>query len=400
MGDNPAFLILRWQALTTRNNLRDLVNEHKIDIVVTIFTVALAGMYLAETVVRNAATLRAAWPVVVMSALGASAVLGWIAGWWTMGLTLKLAFAGWTAALPILVTVRLKSAGLGAFAVGLVGAALLGIGVSINCGLIGVEHPGIYGLLVAVIFLLSFAASLIARGWFIYRTPLDDGQSRDAAVLQRLRYAGDSGPLPDGASGLFDILARLDQAVPRWIGRWAMDNRGGLRASGDIALLLAAAPLVAVTSLVQGKAAPVLIFGAIGGHVAFVFTLRSHPLASAILRCSPLKFVVAWAGVVRLPLAISFGYFVPLALVGLVADPAHWSLMVACTLALLTANGMYSLLLANVPLFPGVAQIIHAVALMLVLQGALQINAWIVLPIAAYLVLSWRSARRRYRVYA
>ena len=63
-------------------------------------------------------------------------------------------------------------------------------------------------------------------------------------------------------------------------------------------------------------------------------------------------------------------------------------------------NAMYALISANVPLFPAVARIIHVVALLLVLQGALQINAWIVLPIAAYLVLSWRSARRRYRVYA
>jgi hypothetical protein len=299
-----------------------------------------------------------------------------------------------------LVTVRLKSAGLAAFAFGLVEAALLGIGVLFNCSLIGVEHPGIDGLLVAVTFLLGFAASLIARGWFIYRTPLADGQSRDAAVLQRLRYARDSGSLLQWEGGVFDRLARLDQTVPRWIGRWVMDNRGALRASGDIALLLGAAPLVAVASLVQGNAGPVSIFGAVGGHAAFVFTLRGHPLASVILRSSPLKFVVAWAGVVRLPLAISLGYFVPLALIGLVADPAHWPLAVACTLALLTANGMYSLLLANVPLFPGVAQIIHAVALMLVLQGALHINAWIALPIAVYLVLSWRSARRRYRVYA
>jgi hypothetical protein len=61
---------------------------------------------------------------------------------------------------------------------------------------------------------------------------------------------------------------------------------------------------------------------------------------------------------------------------------------------------MYALLLANVPLFPSLASTIHAVALMLVLQGAIQINAWIALPIAAYFVLSWRSARRRYRVYA
>jgi hypothetical protein len=75
MGDNPAFLILRWQALTTGNGLRDLAKKHKIDIVVTIFTVAIAGMYLAEAVVRNAAMLRAEWPIVSMSALGASGVL-------------------------------------------------------------------------------------------------------------------------------------------------------------------------------------------------------------------------------------------------------------------------------------------------------------------------------------
>jgi hypothetical protein len=400
MADNPAFLILRWQALTAKNGLGDLVREYKIDIVVAIFTLAFTGMYLAEAMVRNAAAMRAAWPIVAMSALGASGALGLIAGRWMMGSTLKLACAVWTAALPIPVAARLKSAGLAAFAVGLAEAALLGIGVSLNCGLIGVAHPVIDGLLVAIIFLWGFVASLIARGWLIWRTPLADGQSRDAAVLQRLRYAGDSEALAGRESGAFDVLAKFDQRVPRWIGRWAMETRGAPGASGDLMLLLAAAPLVAVASLVQGNAAPVSIFGAVGGHAAFVFTLRSHPLASAILRTSPLKFALAWAGVMRLPLVISMAYFVPLALIGLVADPAHWPLAIACTLALLTANGMYSTLLANVPLFPAAAQIIHAVALMLVLQGAFQINAWIALPIAAYLVLSWRSARRRYRVYA
>jgi hypothetical protein len=399
MADNPVFLILRWQALTIRNGLGDLFREYKVDIAVAIFTLAITGMYMAEAVVRNAAAMRAAWPVVSMSALAASAAIGLFAGWWTMKITLKYAFAAWTSALPILVAARFKSAGLAASAVGLAEAALLGSGVSLNCGLIGVEHPAIDGLLVAVIFLCGFAASLIARPWLIARTPLADGQSRDAAVLQRLRYAGDGGVLPGREGAVFDMLARFDQIVPRWIGRWVLDNRGALRASGDIMLLLGAAPLVAVASLVQGKAAPVAIFGAIGGHAAFVLTLRGHPLASVVLRTSPLKFVVAWAGVVRLPLIISFGYFVPLALIGLVADPAHWALAMACALALLTANGMYSLLLANVPLFPAVAQTIHVVALMLVLQGTFQINAWIVLPIAAYIALSWRSARRRYRVY-
>jgi hypothetical protein len=255
-------------------------------------------------------------------------------------------------------------------------------------------------LLAAIIFLLGFAAALIARRWFIIRTPLADGQSRDAEVLRRLRYAGEGGRLPDRESGLFDMLAKLDQTVPQWIGRWVMDNRLVLRASADIVLLLGGAVLVAVASLAQGKAAPASIAGAVGGHVAFVATLRGHPLASVVLRVSPLQFAVALAGVVRLPLAISLMYFAPLALIALAADPAHWSLIVACALALLTANGMYALLLANVPLFPGLASTIHAVALMLLLQGAFQINAWIALPIAAYLVLSWRSARRRYRVYA
>ena len=321
MSDNPAFLILRWQALTTRNGLRDLAERHKVDIVVTIFTLTVAGMYLAEAVMRNAAALRAAWPIVSIAALSASAALGAAAGWWTMGLTLRFAFAAWTIALPILVTARLMSAALAALAFGLVGAALLGIGVSFNCGLIGIEYPGIAGLLAAIIFVLGFIASLITRRWFITRTPLADGQSRDAEVLRRLRYASDGGRLPGLESGLFDMLARLDQATPRWIGRWVMDNRAVLRASADIAFLLGAAVLVAVASLMQGKAAPVSIFGALGGHAAFVFTLRGHPLASVILRVSPLQFAVALAGVVRLPLVISLGYFAPLALIGLVADP-------------------------------------------------------------------------------
>jgi hypothetical protein len=404
MGENPAFLVMRWHALTIGNGLRDLIKEHKIDLIVTIFGVPIIGMYLSEAlylhVMRNAAALRAGWPIVSMSGLGASGLLGLAAGWWGVSLMLKFAFAAWTAALPILVMTRLKSAGFAAFVLGVAEAALLGICVSIICLLIGVEHPGIDGLVVAVTFFLSFAASLIAHLWFICQPRLPDEQSRDAAVLRRLRYASDSGQLPGWESGLFDMLATLDQVVPRWVGRWVMDNRVLRRAAGGIAFLLCVAAMVAVASLVQRNAVSALIVGAVVAHAVFVVTLRSHPLASAILRCSPLKFVVAWAGVVRLPLVISVGYFVPLALIGFVADPAHSPLTVACALTLLAANGVFSLISANTPLFPNRAVITHGVALGLMLKGAFEINAWIVLPVTAFLVLMWRSARRRYRVYA
>jgi hypothetical protein len=404
MAENPAFLVVRWNALTIRNRLRDLIEKRKIDLIVTTFGVAMIGAYLSDIVYRrvmhNAAALRAAWPFLSMFGLGASVLLGLAAGWWGMSLMLNFAFAAWTAALPISVTTRLEAGGLAALVLGVVTAALLGIGVSIICILIGIEHPGIDGLVVAVIFLLSFAAALIARLWFICRPRLPDEQSRDAAVLRHLRYASDSGQLTGWESRLFDMLATLDQIVPRWVGRWVIDTRIPRRAAPSIVFMLCLVVIVAVASLAQGNAMSALIAGIVFAHATFVGASRSHPLASAILRCSPLKFVVAWAGVVRLPLVISLTCFLPLALVGLVASPSHWPFAVACAVALLAANGAFSLISANAPLSPSTAVITHGVALGLMVTGGLEINAWIVLPVTAFLVLMWHSARRRYRVYA
>jgi hypothetical protein len=404
MAENPAFLVVRWNALTIRNRLRDLIEKRKIDLIVTTFGVAMIGAYLSDIVYRrvmhNAAALRAAWPILSMFGLGASVLLGLAAGWWGMSLMLNFAFAAWTAALPISVTTRLEAGGLAALVLGVVTAALLGIGVSIICILIGIERPGIDGLVVAVIFLLSFAAALIARLWFIRRPRLPDEQSRDAALLRRLRYASDSGQLTGWESRLFDMLATLDQIVPRWVGRWVIDTRMPRRAAPSIVFLLCLAVIVAVASLAQGNAVSALIVGTVFAHATFVGASRSHPLASAILRCSPLKFVVAWAGVVRLPLVFSLTCFVPLALVGLVASPSHWPFAVACAVALLAANGAFSLISANAPLSPSTAVITHGVALGLMVTGGFEINAWIVLPVTAFLVLMWQSARRRYRVYA
>jgi hypothetical protein len=293
-----------------------------------------------------------------------------------------------------------ESAGLAAFVLGVGESALLGVGASVVCAVIGVGHPGIDGLTVAVTLLLSFAVSLAAHLWFVSRPRLPGKQSRDALVLRRLRYAGDAGPLTGWGSRLLDRLATLDQAAPRWAGRWAMDNRISLRAAPAIALLLCVALALAVSSLVQRNAAPASILGAAVAHAAFVGALGSHPLASVILRCSPLKFAVAWAGVVRLPFVISLGCFAPLALAGLVADPAHWLLTVASALALLAANVVFALISASAPLSPNTAVMTHGVALALILKEVVEINAWIVLPVAAFLVLMWRSARRRYRIYA
>jgi hypothetical protein len=403
MAENPAFLVMRWNALTIGNGLRDLIKERKIHLIVTSFGVAMIGVYLSDIVYRrvmhNAAALQAAWPILSLSGLGASLLLGLAAGWWGVSLMLKFAFAAWTAALPILITTRFKAAAIAAFVLGVAEAVLLGIGVSIVCVLIDVEHPGIDGMVVAVTFLVSFAAAIIAHLWFIGRPRLPDEQSRDAAVMHRLRYASDSRQLSDWESSLLDRVATLDQIVPRWVGRWVMDSRALRSAARYIVVVLCVAVIVAAASLEQRSAVSALIVGAVVAHGAFVGALRSHPLASAILRCSPLKFVVAWAGIVRLPLVVSLACFVPFALVGLVADPAHWTLTVACALALVAANGAFSLISANAPLSRSTAVITHGVALGLMLTGGLEINAWIVLPVAAFLVLMWHSARLRYRVY-
>jgi hypothetical protein len=404
MHRNAAFLVMRWYALVVGNRLRSLLREHKIDLAVMIPAAAVIGIYLSEAlylnVKQNAAALRAAWPLVSMAGLGAAAFFGLTAGWRAASLTLKSAFAAWTAALPIPVTMRLKSAGFAACVVGAAEAALLGAVASIVCAVIGVAHPGIDGLAIAVAFLPAFGVSLAACLRFAGRARFPGDPSRDAAALSRQRYASDSGPLPGWGSRFLGRLATLDQAVPRWAGRWAMDDRVSLRAAPAVALLLCVAFAVAVSSLVQRNAVPASILGAGVAHAVFVGALGSHPLASAVLKSSPLRFVVAWAGVVRLPLAISLACFAPLAAVSLVADPAHWLLPAGSVLALLAANGIFSVISANSPLSRNTALIVHGVVLALILKEVFEIDAWVVLPVTAFLIVMWRSARRRYRVYA
>jgi len=395
---------LAWHAYAIANSFRRAIAERKTNVVFTLLTVVIVGIYVIGNTylyaVQHAAAVRSAWPMVSLSALALAVLAGPIAGWKATGFMLHFAFASWTATLPVGAAVRLQSAGVAALLVGAGEAVLLALSASAVCLWIDVEQVGIKGALFAFAFLLAFMGAVGCRLWLTARPSDSGGGSPDAVILARVRFGSDGDLMPRWRNQLFDLLAPIDQIKPRWIGRWVLDNRLLRQVGLDGAFLLIFSVFAAAASLVQGQAAPALGTGVLAAHAAFVISLRSHPLASSTLRCSPLSFTAAWSGIIRLPLALSLGWFVPLGLTAILAEPAQWILVVAGALALLLANGIYSVISANAPLFPKTTRIAHIVVLMMIAKGALEINVWVLLPIAAFVALMWRSARRRYRIYA
>jgi hypothetical protein len=196
------------------------------------------------------------------------------------------------------------------------------------------------------------------------------------------------------------FLHRLDKDRPSWAGIWALNpSRRGL-ALWWLSLLLASGTAACIT-LVQRWPWPSLITGALGGHFAFLATLRAAPLLSPVLRAAPIRYAAACAAMLRLPLALSLAWFICAAQPALAASRTAWQSVPGVTLGLLLLNALFAACLATIPGSRRQALLLHMLGLGLILQQGAEyglaygaLAALVIFALAAFLV---RQARRRFR---
>ncbi len=314
---------------------------------------------------------------------GLMLVLGFYAGVRLGGYALRLANQAWLVVLPWPERARRDAAWEAALLVGCVPAALLGGLTLMMADAVGAA-PGAWGAGSFACFYLAFAfaARLVtARGGF-------GETARDA---------------PEGGSpGVSRLLWWFDRAGPRWLGIWGIGRRSGGLALFWMASLVVFGGGAGVIALVQGWTWPALVASVVGGHLVFLASLDMRPLQSAALRCQPIAYGGAVAGLVRLPLTASLAWF-GVAGVPAVVLPAGLSRLPAAALVLVVLNLYFTACLCVVPLSRRQGLVLYAAGVAAVLQQAAEYGVaygWLVAvvvgAIAVYLV---SRARLRYRAH-
>lgn len=190
-------------------------------------------------------------------------------------------------------------------------------------------------------------------------------------------------------------LARSDQARPRWLGNWALEGREHGLVRFWFGLLASFGTLGVAGSLETRTAAPAAMIGIAGGHLMFLAALRARPLRADALRLLPVSFPRAAWGVVRLPLLLSFGWFLlpeAAAVAAAPGDPAPAGGLIG--LLLLDAlAGLSSLWLADAP---AAALLLHGTILLLGLQYWTKLGLSELVLLFCLAILLWQGARRRF----
>lgn len=190
-------------------------------------------------------------------------------------------------------------------------------------------------------------------------------------------------------------LAWADQTRPRWLGSWALEGRGHRLDRLWVCLLVSLGALGVAGSLETGTAAPGAVISIAGGHLMFLAAMRAKPLRAEALRLLPVSFPRAAWGVVRLPLLLSFGWFLlpeAAAFAATPSDPAPAGGLIG--LMLLDAlAGLSSLWLADAP---AAALLLHCAILLLALQYWARLGLSEMLLLLGLAILLWRGARRRF----
>jgi hypothetical protein len=198
-----------------------------------------------------------------------------------------------------------------------------------------------------------------------------------------------------GASRPSMSLFRADQARPRWLGSWAMDGRGQRLVRLWLGLIASLGVLGVAGSVETGTAAPAAMIGIVGGHIVFLIALRARPLRADALRLLPVSFLRAAWGVARLPLLLSFGWFVLPEAAAFAAAPGNPA-PVGGAIGLLLLDGLAGLSSLWLADAPAAALLLHGTVLLLGVQywARLGLSELFLLP--GLCILLWRGARRRF----
>jgi len=343
----------------------------------------LASLYV--DIAQLADPIRRHWPRIVQTTTVLALPAGYAIGARLTAQAARVATAPWLAVLPWSERAQRRAISQAAiWSCAPLASAFLG-----SAWMAGLAATAPRPLLSACAPTAAFASAYAAATARKLRSAINPAQERP-------RHHSTRGPAWPPA-----LLLRLDQQRPSWAGTWAINPSASRPALWWIISLLLAAGIAACITLVQHWPWPSLIVGIIGGHIAFLATLRAAPLLSPVLRAAPLGFATAWAAMLRLPTALSLCGLVCAAPPALAASPTAWQSIPGVTLSLLLLNALFAACLATTPGSRRQAFVLHTLGLTVIIQQAAEyglaygaLAAMLIFALSAFLV---RKARRRYR---
>ena len=204
------------------------------------------------------------------------------------------AFAPFLKALPLSISERRRMVAVAALSIGAPFVVLAGAGVGAACLRVDKPYAAAWGFGAAMT-----CAAGVASALFLHLFVANNEAPNDLSTP--FANAAKSIPLP--------WLGAFDCATPAWLGVWACGLPAGtLRLTARLFatsfLFLLAAALAIGASLARHEAAPAAVAGMIGGLIAFMLSLRCHPLALPVLRTTPRGFTSTWLRLARLPLGV------------------------------------------------------------------------------------------------
>jgi len=346
---------------------------------------AYAVADLVQAVASHADALREFAQAQAAVVAAATFVLGSIGGVAISRMALRRAFAPFLSAQPLSLRDRRRTVAAATCLIGLMIAASVAFVVGVSCRLDGASNATVWSVLTAALFGAGFTVGVAL------------GMRHSEKVVWEIHDKGMS-----QADLGFPGLRAADRAGVAWLGSWAW-NLTGCRVKLNLLLLLSTplisgAGLLSVgASLAQGRAWPGALAGLGGGLAIFMLTLRCGPLASSVLRTSPLGFTHAWLRLLRLPCMVSIVFFALPAGAALAAEPTAWTVPLASGLGLAALCGTYGVFAAYFASSPLAAALSFVTALAYVQYESLEYGRPIYLALVGLILLLWQSARKRYR---
>jgi hypothetical protein len=378
------WLLVRLVCMRVRNSTLAL---RRGDVLVLLFgggALLAGGVGHALLELRAHASILAAWhglwrvaaPLVL-------AGLGCVAGAILAGRLRALASAPFLIVLPLADGARRRAVALASLAFGFVMACCAGLLLGFVAGWLGLPDWLALGCLGWASWIAGAAIGLVGA----MAAPLPERRVT-AAGSRRLAIR-------------IPWIGRLDGGRPAWLGSWACGlTAGRLPASGLPVIGGLTCGMIIImasgASLGRHDAVPAVIGGVMAGLAVFMMSLRCRPLDSPVLRTAPLRFVAAWWGVLRLPLALSFMFFALPAGVALAAVPADWAMPVGGGASLLALDGSYAVFAAYFSASPLLAAISFAAILSYAVYKWPLYHDVVLACLAALLIWLWRRAAGRF----
>jgi hypothetical protein len=297
------------------------------------------------------------------------------------------AFAPFLKALPLSISERRRMVAVAALSIGAPFVVLAGAGVGAACLRVDKPYAAAWGFGAAMT-----CAAGVASALFLHLFVANNEAPNDLSTP--FANAAKSIPLP--------WLGAFDCATPAWLGVWACGLPAGtLRLTARLFatsfLFLLAAALAIGASLARHEAAPAAVAGMIGGLIAFMLSLRCHPLASPVLRTTPRGFTSTWLRLARLPLVLSAACFVGPASAAVIAEPSAWTTPIASGLCLLILNGVYAVFAGFFLNAPLLAALAFFIAVAYAGYESLEYGGAVIIGFAALIAFLWHESLRRYR---